>query len=158
LTLTQISTLALCLLSKLVAILQWLLASFVEDSKTISFYLKVIKIDQTTGWSAQTPELTPCVMGLWHIAALVVGLAMLLCNAFKRQASNLRLQRFGTSIVSKSHSSSRLRSSSEKVYNHMEVEQKWQKYWDEHKTFEVKRRPNHKVRYMRLVVAALSLL
>lgn len=33
-------------------------------------------------------------------------------------------------------------------YNHLEVEEKWQKYWDESKTFETRRRPNHKKKYV----------
>jgi leucyl-tRNA synthetase len=37
---------------------------------------------------------------------------------------------------------------STKEYNHLEVEQKWQTYWDENKTFEVKRRENHPKKYV----------
>jgi hypothetical protein len=89
-------------------------------------------------------------MGLLHnVGALVLVLAvsMLLCNAFNRQASSLRLHRFGSAIGAgvATQSSSSLRSSPEKVYDYTAVEKKWQDYWDEHKTFEAKRRPGHKV-------------
>lgn len=39
-------------------------------------------------------------------------------------------------------------SPSSSIYNHLEIEQRWQKYWDEHKTFESKRRKNHKKKYI----------
>ncbi|KAJ1434343.1 leucine--tRNA ligase [Ochromonadaceae sp. CCMP2298] len=42
---------------------------------------------------------------------------------------------------------SRLRSTVA-TYNHLEVEQKWQKYWDEHATFATRRRPGHKKKYV----------
>eukprot|EP00597_Dinobryon_sp_UTEXLB2267_P004289 CAMPEP_0170069554 /NCGR_PEP_ID=MMETSP0019_2-20121128/8183_1 /TAXON_ID=98059 /ORGANISM="Dinobryon sp., Strain UTEXLB2267" /LENGTH=868 /DNA_ID=CAMNT_0010277623 /DNA_START=20 /DNA_END=2626 /DNA_ORIENTATION=- len=37
---------------------------------------------------------------------------------------------------------------SNKKYNHIEVETKWQNYWDKHNTFKTKRRPNHKKKYV----------
>jgi leucyl-tRNA synthetase len=35
-----------------------------------------------------------------------------------------------------------------KTYDHLAVEAKWQKYWDEHKTFVAKRRPGHPKKYV----------
>ena len=34
------------------------------------------------------------------------------------------------------------------TYSHLDVEQKWQKYWDDHDTFVATRRPGHKKKYV----------
>lgn len=33
-------------------------------------------------------------------------------------------------------------------YNHLIVEEKWQKYWEENKIFKAKRRPGHQKKYI----------
>eukprot|EP01039_Chlorochromonas_danica_P004335 gene4335-4756_t len=52
---------------------------------------------------------------------------------------------YSTSTSTTSSSSSAKGSGS---YNHLEVEQKWQRYWDENKTFLAKRRPGHPKKYV----------
>ena len=51
-----------------------------------------------------------------------------------------------SSFSIKSTSTSSPTSSS--TYNHLEIEQRWQRYWDENRTFETKRRKNHKKKYV----------
>jgi hypothetical protein len=38
--------------------------------------------------------------------------------------------------------------SSIEKYNHLDIERKWQKYWDENQTFVTKRRPGHSKKYI----------
>lgn len=45
-------------------------------------------------------------------------------------------------------SPSRLLSTNNDPYNHLEVEKKWQQFWDDNKTFVAKRRPNHPKKYV----------
>jgi len=64
-------------------------------------------------------------------------------NVYKsKKLSSFRIRSTSASIPSPSTSSS------SSTYNHLEIEQKWQKYWDEHQTFESKRRKNHKKKYI----------
>lgn len=45
------------------------------------------------------------------------------------------------------HSTFRIKSTMN-IYNHLEIEQKWQKYWDDNQTFATIRRKNHPKKYV----------
>jgi valyl-tRNA synthetase len=62
---------------------------------------------------------------------------------------NIQLQRtFGGRFRQSQCATLSTISSSVGKYNHLKVEEKWQKYWEDNNTFVAKRRPGHEKKYI----------
>jgi len=77
-----------------------------------------------------------------------------LINIYKyNNKNNYKLNRLSSFRIKSSSASSTTTTSSpiitsSSTYNHLEIEQRWQKYWDDNKTFETKKRKNHPKKYV----------
>jgi leucyl-tRNA synthetase len=87
----------------------------------------------------------PC--GLSKKQIILFWIAMLTLCQVKR---GLSLRAFSVRLISPARMASRalLSTTQPQTYNHKEVENKWQKYWDDNQTFLTKRRPGHPKKYV----------